>query len=147
MPAYRLSTADRAAMRKRDLAAIHKMAAQLGLDTHDPSPASEYRSLLQQVGGAASAADLSADGRGQVIRHLMRLVGTAPRSLSPRQFIELLWQQLGTAGKLDDPSAGGLSKFIHRMTGVHLASGLTAVQSGKVIEALKAWKARGAAAE
>lgn len=150
MPAYRLNTADRAAMRKRDLASIHKLAAQLHLDTADSSPASEYRSLLKQVGGESSAADLSAQGRLAVIGHLARLVrqaGGGQRSMSPRQFIELLWQQLGAAGKLDDPTAGGLSKFIHRMTGVHLASGLTAVQAGKVIEALKAWKARGAAAE
>jgi len=142
----RLSTADREAMRRRDLAAIHKMAAQLRLDTADRSPASEYRTLLLQVGGASSAADLSPEGRGKVIRHLMRLVGPAPRRMTPREFIELLWQQLGQAGKLDDPTAGGLSKFIHQQHGVHLVSGLTAAQAAKTIEALKAWKARGAAA-
>lgn len=141
----RLSTADRDAMRRRDLAAIHKMAAQLRMDTADPSPASEYRTLLLQVGGASSAAQLTPDGRGKVIRHLLRLVGPAQRRMTPREFIELLWQQLGQAGKLDDPTAGGLSKFIHQQHGVHLVSGLTAAQAAKTIEALKAWKARGAA--
>lgn len=142
---YRLSTADRAALRRRDLAAIHKMAAQLGMDTSDPSPGSEYRTMLQERGGASSAADLSMAGRAAVIGHLARLTGAGSRTMSARQFIELLWKQLGEAGKLDDPTAGGLSKFLHRMHGVHLLSGLTGAQAAKTIEALKAWKARDAA--
>lgn len=145
---YRLSAADRAAMRRRELAAIHTMAAQLGMDTADRSPGSEYRMLLQQVGGKVSAADMAPDARQRVIRHLAALVNPRPGgSMSPRQFIELLWRQLGDAGKLDEPGPGGLSKFLHRQHGVHLPSALTGAQAAKTIEALKAWKARRAPAD
>lgn len=140
---YRLSTADREAIRRRELAAIHAMAAQLGMDTADRSPGSEYRMLLQQLGGKPSAADLAPEARRKVIRHLSALVAKPARSMSPRQFIELLWKQLGDAGKLDEPGPGGLSKFLHGQHGVHLPSALTGAQAARTIEALKAWKARG----
>lgn len=132
--------------RRRDLAAIHKMAAQLGMDTADPSPSSDYRSMLLAQGGKASAAELDDVGRRRVIRHLQLCLRGHRRGMSQREFIELLWLQLGQAGKLDDPTPGGLAKFIHGMHGVHLASGLNTAQANRTIEALKAWKARGAAA-
>lgn len=140
----RLSSAERAAMRRRDIAAIHAMAAKLGMDTADRNPASEYRSMLKAVGGAESTTEMGPDALGRVRRHLLRATGSAGAqgSMSAREFIELLWRQLGEAGKLDDPSPGGLSKFIHRLCGVHLASALTGAQAARVIEALKAWRAR-----
>jgi hypothetical protein len=141
----RLSTADREQQRKRDLATIHKLAAQLGMDTADRSASSSYRSMLSAVGGSTSAAELGPEGRRRVIGHLLNCVRGTRRSLSQREFIELLWLQLGQAGKLDDPTPGGLAKFIHGMHGVHLASGLNSAQANRTIEALKAWKARGAA--
>lgn len=145
MPARR-SAAEIDAQRRRDLAAIHKMAAQLGMDTSDRNPQCEYRAMLHSVGGASSAADLTPDGRDRVRMHLLRCIHGRKRSMSQREFIELLWLQLGQAGKLDDPTPGGLAKFLHGMHGVHLASGLTTAQANRTIEALKAWKARGAAA-
>lgn len=141
----RLKAPAAGARRRQDLAAIHKMAAQLGMDTADPSPASDYRSMLLAQGGKASAAELHDDGRRRVIQHLARCLRGTRRSMSQREFIELLWLQLGRAGKLDDPSPGGLAKFLHGMHGVHLASGLNTAQANRTIEALKAWKARGAA--
>jgi hypothetical protein len=141
----RLSTADRERLRRADLATIHKLAAQLGMDTADKSLASAYRCMLLARGGATSAAELSPDGRRQVIGHLRLAVGQPAkggRGMSQHQFIELLWSQLATAGKLDDPTPGGLAKFTHRMTGVHLVRALTTTQANKVIQALKAWASR-----
>ena len=136
---------DAAVQRRRDLAAIHAMAAQLGMDTADANPASTYRAMLLAHGGQTSAAALDPMGRQRVIQHLLRCTRGVKRSLSQREFIELLWLQLGQAGKLDEPGPGGLSKFLHAMHGVHLASGLNTVQANRTIEALKAWKDRNAA--
>lgn len=132
--------------RARDLAAIHTLAAQLHMDTADKSPQSEYRTMLQHVGGATSASTMSDEGRRKVIAHLARLAnprGLGRGSLTPAQFIELLWQQLGDAGKLSDPGPGGLSKFIYSQTRVHLPSALDGRQAARIIEALKAWRSRG----
>lgn len=66
--------------RRRDLAAIHVFAAQLGMDTADKSPSSEYRSMLFTVGGPSarrgeeiSAAFLDHVGRQRVRQHLYQL--------------------------------------------------------------------------
>lgn len=140
-----VTSADRDQRRKRDLAAIHKLAAQLGMDTSDRNPHSEYRQMLLREGGASSAADLDGSGRSRVIGHLAKLVnpqGGRGRSLSPAEYIDVLWRQLGDAGRLRNATASGLSDFVHRMTGNHLVRSLTAAQATKVIEALKAWRAR-----
>jgi len=70
----------RPADRSKDLAAIHVLAAQLGMDTTDKHPASEYRSMLFAVGGPAaqrgeeiSAAFLDHVGRQRVRAHLAQL--------------------------------------------------------------------------
>lgn len=118
------------------------MAHKLGMDTADKSEASEYRAMLQAVGGKPSTTAMDATGLGRVIRHLTRVTGGGPRSMTPREYIELLWRQLGDVGKLDEPGPGGLAKFLHSQVGVHLPSALTGRQAARVIEALKAWRAR-----
>jgi hypothetical protein len=67
--------------RRRELAAIHILAAQLGMDTRDPNPESEYHAMLYAVGGAAarrdgeiSAAHLDFAGRRRVLDHLHALM-------------------------------------------------------------------------
>lgn len=66
--------------RRRDLAAIHIFADQLGMDTTDRNPQSEYRSILFTVGGPTarrgdeiSAAFLDNVGRQRVRAHLYQL--------------------------------------------------------------------------
>lgn len=131
--------------RRKDVARIHTMAHKLGMDTADKSLTSDYRAMLLAHGGRTSTSDMDAAALARVIRHLVAATGGQPRSMSPRQYIELLWQQLGDAGKLEEPGPGGLSKFLHSQVGVHLPSALTGRQAARVIEALKAWKARSAA--
>jgi hypothetical protein len=67
--------------RRRELAAIHILAAQLGMDTRDQNPDSEYHSMLYTVGGAAaerkgkrSAGHLDFVGRHRVLDHLHALL-------------------------------------------------------------------------
>lgn len=137
--------------RKRQLAAIHAAAAKLGLDTADKSPSSEYRTLLQAQGGTTSAADLSEAGRKKVLAYLLRLSNPAKVMAHKDGWqvakIEALWAELGAAGALRDPSAVGLQAFVYGRFKVNAARWLTAVQASQVIEALKAWKARGTDAE
>lgn len=56
--------------KKREIALIHIAAGQLGMDTRDKSPESEYRSMLWTVARVRSAADLDHAGRQRVIEHL-----------------------------------------------------------------------------
>lgn len=60
--------------RNRELGAIHKRAAQLGMDTHDKHPESEYRSMLWTLARARSAKDLDHAGRRRVLDHLGALL-------------------------------------------------------------------------
>jgi phage gp16-like protein len=66
--------------RRADLARIHILAEQLGMDTMDKHPASEYRSTLFAVGGPTarhgeeiSAGFLDHVGRRRVVAHLAQL--------------------------------------------------------------------------
>ena len=69
--------------RNNDLARIHILAGDLGMDTRDEHPASEYRAMLFAVGGPAarrpgakpeiSAAHLDHVGRAKVCTHLAQL--------------------------------------------------------------------------
>lgn len=56
--------------RRRELAKIHILAGQLGLDTADANPESEYRSILWTIGRQRSAGDLDQAGRLAVLDHL-----------------------------------------------------------------------------
>ena len=128
--------------RKRELAAIHVMATQLGLDTADKSESSTYRTMLRERGGASSAADLTAQGRKRVLAHLRSCVGPA-KSRPPggwqAEKIRKLWQQLGAAGVLRDPSERALNEWVQSMLGVSSPNFLNSHQGNRVVEALKAW--------
>lgn len=56
--------------RRRDLAAIHVMAKQLGMDAADKNPESEYRSMLFMRGRVRSSKELDYTGLQQVKEHL-----------------------------------------------------------------------------
>jgi hypothetical protein len=132
--------------RRRDLAGIHMLAAALGMDTADRNPASEYRSLLQQVGGSASAAAMTDAQRRLVLRHLGRLnrertsrTGSARRHETQAEFVAGLWNKLGRIGALQQPTPAGLDAFVKGMTGIDSVRFLDTAQGTKVVEALKAW--------
>src|SRR5262245_24355226 len=81
----------RTADRNKDLAAIHVLAAQLGMDTADKNPQSEYRQMLYAVGGPGargkdgqiSAANLEHVGRQRVRAHLAQLA--LKHGIKPKQ--------------------------------------------------------------
>lgn len=127
--------------RSREIAAIHIMATQLGLDTADKSEASDYRTMLRERGGAASASKLSPQGRKRVLAHLRSCVGPAKRPPGGWQAdkIRKLWQQLGAAGVLRDPSERALNEWVQSMLGVSSPNFLNTHQANRVVEALKAW--------
>jgi len=56
--------------RKRELARIHLAAKELGMDTRDKDPRSDYRRMLWTVARVHSSSDLDAHGRRAVIAHL-----------------------------------------------------------------------------
>jgi phage gp16-like protein len=133
--------------RRADLAAIHAAAKKLGMDTTDKSPASVYRTVVFTAGkeGKHSAAELSPAGRRRVVAYLQRQLnpGSVPHSDGPMAgMIDRLWRQLGQMGALDDPTPQGLNKFLRSTQGVDSLRFLTGMQGSKVVEALKAWKAR-----
>ena len=57
-------------LRRKDLAAIHMCAGQIGLDTSDKDENSAYRSMLWVVAGVRSSAALDGVGRKKVLNHL-----------------------------------------------------------------------------
>lgn len=57
-------------LRRRELAAIHIGASQLGMDTADKSEESDYRRMLWSVARVRSAMDLDDAGRKRVLDHL-----------------------------------------------------------------------------
>ncbi|MDO9093375.1 MAG: regulatory protein GemA [Rubrivivax sp.] len=138
--------------RRRSIAAIHAAASNLGLDTADKNPGSPYRTILRvQGGGKVSSSDMSDAERKRVLAYLLRQSNRGKVAVHKDGWqvakIEALWADLGTAGALRDPTPAGLQAFIFSRFKVNAARWLTAVQASQVIEALKAWKARGAAAE
>lgn len=141
--------------RKRDLAAIHAAAAKLGLDTADRNPASDYRAMLVarcgmpagallDADGVPSAARLSLEGRKKVLVYLRHVTGPAvrPKDGWHAEKMRKLWVRLGEMHALNDPSEGGLNKFIASQTGKSAPRFLEGGEGNRVVEALKAWVAR-----
>lgn len=75
------------ATRRTDLAKIHMVAKQLGMDPADKDPDSEYRRMLWTQARVTSSADLDAHGRQTVIAHLRQCGAkfTAPRKAGRRR--------------------------------------------------------------
>lgn len=129
--------------RRRTLAAIHAAASALGLDTAEKDPASPYRTIIRVQGaeGVTSAAQLSDAALQRVALYLRKQQGKSSGGLAGR--IESLWAELGRQGLLRDPSDEGLKAFVLNRYKVASVRWLTAAQASHVIEALKAWAARG----
>lgn len=143
--------------RRRELAQIHMGAVQLGMDTKDPNPNSDYRSMLWTIGRQHSAADLDWAGRKRVLDHLKacgaKLGGKPPKQAGKpgkrpmadfpqAKMIRGLWLELHGAGVVRDSSEEALTSFVKRMTGVEALQWLTGAQASKVIEHLKMWLTR-----
>lgn len=127
--------------RRADLAKIHIAKHELGMDE------ASYRTMLKNVAGVDSAADLDGDGRNRVIAHLRRL-GFQPRPrrrlATPGQYrkIRMLWLDLHAVGLVRDPGDKAMRKYIKRMTEAKAPGDLTLEQASLVIETLKKWRQR-----
>lgn len=137
--------------RRQELARIHVLAAQLGLDTSDPNPASDYRQMLQTHGGATSAGRLSTAQRASVLAHLITATGGRPRPArattgNPKaRLIYHLWRSLHAAGHVHH--LAGLTAWLREQTipdhpqrtGWEAPEFLPPAIAARVIEQLKQW--------
>ena len=124
---------------------IHVAKRSLNMDE------SSYRQVLQTIGGAASAADLSVPKLELVLEQLKRC-GFKVRSKHPRQrkqaddaqskMIRALWLELAANGVVRDSSEEALTSFVKRMTKVDALQWLSSSQASQVIEHLKKWRDR-----
>ncbi|MBK8163968.1 MAG: regulatory protein GemA [Gammaproteobacteria bacterium] len=133
----------RADIRTAELGAIHIAKKQLGLDDDT------YRTMLFTLTAKRSAADLDAGQRRKVLEHLQsrgfkNVKRAAHRAATDPLAgkIRALWLEMAASGVVRDGSERALGVFIERQTGVRAVGWLSDEQSRKVIESLKAWKAR-----
>lgn len=100
--------------RRRDLAAIHMAAAQLGMDTGDANPESEYRAMLWSIGRVRSAGDLDWAGRQRVLDHL---VSRGAKVARPRARPRAPEDRAPLLGKIDAMllAAGRPDAYAHAM--------------------------------
>lgn len=115
----------------------------------------EYRAIVLRVTGQSSAADCDAHQLDALLGEFRRLgwvpkaKAAAPGGKAHVGLIFKLWRELGEAGALTDPSDAALRAFVRRQTatdvtpqGVAAPQFLNPKQAAKVIEGLKAWRAR-----
>lgn len=106
-----------------------------------------YRAVLLNIGGNASARELSDLDLGRVVDHFKRL-GWKPKARTHHsdkptvRKIWAMWLDLGKAGALRNPSRPALRAYCKRLTGVEEPEWLDPAQAHKVIENLKSWQAR-----
>lgn len=136
------------ASRRRALAKIHVARQRLALCEDS------YRDLLRRVAGVDSAAALDVRGFDAVLREFRRL-GFADAPLPARaqaRKIRAIWADLVALGAVEaeDPEAA-LRAFLVRQTrtpaapaGVERVEWLDSQQANRVLEGLKAWRARAA---
>lgn len=137
--------------RRRDLAQIHLAIKQLGLTADD------HRSLLQQLHGVTTSADLNVRQRGQYIAHLRKLgfkpappKGAGTRKLADDQQSKMmrgLWLELAGMGVVRNSAESALAAYVRRQTGVGALQWLSSKQASDVIESLKSWKDRAVSEE
>lgn len=136
--------------RRSRLAALHCAKRDLGLDDD------AYRAMLTRLTGKESAADLSATELGWVLADLRdkgwkggRSRRQSPPSRHKTRYdktqadkIRALWINMGRQGIVRNPAETALNRYVKRMTGVEHVEWLDVRQAGRVIEALKSWRAR-----
>ena len=144
-------------MTSRHTAAIHVLKSKLQLTDDD------YRALLLGLTGKDSSKAMTQAQQQQVRDHLQGLaerMGVVPvtrrRPLTREQFDQAksaaspkerklwaLWHQLGRDGLVQNTSAAALNAWIERQVGVSALRFCTGAQLDTLIEAAKAWQARG----
>ena len=129
------------AQRKRELGLIHMGRCALGWSEED------YRYHLVHQTGKASAAELDAAGRRQLLDHMAACGWTPKRSFRPfgqADKIKWLWRKLGDAGALRETGDQALLAFVGHTTGMGVSNVkfLPVHESSTVIEALKSWLGR-----
>jgi len=140
--------------RRRQLAAIHIAAKQLGLDRET------YEAMLWSIARAHSAAELDEAGRMRVLDHLRSrgaasrrgVSGTRPGRATDGQLalIRRLWMCLAEAGEVRRGDEAGLRAFAQRATrrrhpartGYAALEFLPRDAARELIEHLKQWARR-----
>lgn len=144
--------------RRRELAAIHIAASELGLIDNGDDAA--YRDMLWATTRVRSAAKLDQAGRQRVLDHL-RALGWHPAGRRRQKaegavtdeqlaLVRHLWRELEQAGQLRNPGEAGLRAFVARFTR-HATAGrsgfsspqfMTRAAARDIIEQLKKWAKR-----
>lgn len=144
--------------RRRELAAIHIAATELGLiDNGDDA---QYRDMLWTVARVRSAAKLDAAGRQRVLDHL-RGLGWSPSGKRRQKaegavtdeqlaLIRHIWRAMGDSGELRRPGEQGLRAYVSRFTrhatpgrsGFSSPEFMTRTAARDIIEQLKKWAKR-----
>lgn len=134
------------------ISAIHVLKAKLQLSDDD------YRALLKGLTLKSSSKDMTDKERQAVRDHMQGLaerMGVAKplrrrsfaqtkAAASPRERkVWALWNQLGRDGVIHNPSAAALNTWVERTVHVSALRFANAAQLDTLIEALKAWQARG----
>lgn len=121
--------------RSREIAQIHTLAKQLGLDEVT------RRFRMERVGGARSAAELSDSGRRKVIDDLrLEIQGrarTKPQRPRHQRMIVGLWLEAFDKGVVTDKRDAAIDTFVERQTGISKLEWLSIDESPAVIEAIK----------
>lgn len=139
-------------------AAIHVLKSKLHLTDED------YRALLLGLTGKDSSKAVTLEQQQKVRDHMQGLaerMGVVPaasrrRPLSQAQFDQAkrqaspkerklwaLWHQLGRDGLVQNTSGAALNAWVERQVGVAALRFCNAAQLDTLIEAAKAWQARG----
>lgn len=142
--------------RKRDLAMIHLAAKQIGLSRDD------YEHVLRVVTGCASASELDAGQREQLLKHFEKLgfkrrppaakriaqkpgPAKAHRPLAmdeESRKVRALWLMLHELGVVRDPSEQALAAYVKRIAKVDALQWARGEGVYDVIESLKKWAMR-----
>jgi phage gp16-like protein len=132
--------------RARMIAKIHLAKKQLALAEES------YRAILERITGLDSAGKMRVDQLDAVLREFTRLgwraKPAAKRSAQPQiRMIHAVWADICRLQGRGDEAA--LRAFVRRQTqteahpeGVDSAEFLTAAMANRVLEGLKAWRAR-----
>jgi phage gp16-like protein len=122
------------------LAKVHVAKKQLRLDDDT------YRDLLARTTGQRSAAGLTDRQLVAVLDALKAAGWQAPASKAMGKphvaKVLALWADMCAQGIPRDASDAALTSFVKRMTGIDRIEWLTVPPASKVIEGLKAWRAR-----
>ncbi|KAB2888400.1 MAG: regulatory protein GemA [Desulfobulbaceae bacterium] len=120
-----------------------KRAAQVARRQHPGlGDETDWRDMLERVGGSRSLSAMNVAQLGKVLDHLNGRTGQAAapvRGDKPHaRKIARLWNVLELLGGIGADDVDGLAGFVQRQTGVASADWLSADQASSVIEALRA---------